>query len=118
MIEAAGTLPDCFEPGLPPIPDSATKPLTPRGRAGKTGLEFFPQLGCIEPLTDEHQLVFGLARPIIAAEGIAPTAEVKDMSLWAFLKPQHPFGTKDCIGQLVEKILESIQREGLIALKG
>jgi hypothetical protein len=40
-----------------------------------------PQLGRIEVLANEHQLVFGLARPLIAAEGVASAAEVEDIPL-------------------------------------
>jgi len=78
----------------------------------------------IEILTDQHNLVFGLAFPLVIVKREAFAAEVEDVAarsavvVAAFVKPEDTFGTKDRGRKLiVEKVLEFADGKGAIALK-
>lgn len=72
----------------------------------------------IEILANEHELVFGLTLPLIIIQGKALAAEVEDMPLGAFVKPENAFGPENILRQLiVEEVLELTDGKGAIALK-
>jgi hypothetical protein len=73
----------------------------------------------VHVLANQHQLVLGLPLPLVVVEGKALAAEVEDMALGAFVKPENALGTKHDLGQLVvEKVLKLANGKGAIAGKG
>jgi hypothetical protein len=69
-------------------------------------------------LADQHQLVFGLAVPGVIFEREAFAAEVKHMTLGAFVKPEKALSSEDARRQLViQKVLELLNREGFVTLE-
>ena len=67
-------------------------------------------------LTDQHQLVFAFAIPFAVINGEAFASQVKNVALFAFVKPKDAFGAKNALGQLiVEEVLKFAERERSIA---
>ena len=81
-----------------------------------TGLELPPEGAVIHLLTDQHQLVLAFAIPVAVINGAAFASQMKNMALFAFVKPKEAFGAKNALGQLiVEEVLKFAEREGSIA---
>ena len=73
----------------------------------------------VEVLANEHQLIFGGTFPFIVIQGKALAAEVENVALGAFLKPEDALGPKDRFRQLIiEEILKLANGKGAIAGKG
>ena len=49
----------------------------------------------VKILADEHELIFGFAFPLIIVEGKALAAEVENVALRTFVKPENALGTED-----------------------
>ena len=86
------------------------------GIFGDTCFELSPQGAVVHLLTDQHQLIFAFAIPVAVINGEALASKVKNMALFAFIKPKDAFGTKNALRQLiVEEVLKFAEREGSIA---
>ena len=49
----------------------------------------------VKILADEYELIFGLALPFIIVEGKALAAEVENVALRTFVKPENALGAED-----------------------
>ena len=72
----------------------------------------------VQILTNQDDLVFGIAFPLIIIKRKALAAEMENVSLGAFFKPENAFGSENVIWQLiVEKVLKLANGERAIAFE-
>ena len=71
----------------------------------------------IEILTDQNQLILRRTFPLIVIQREPFAAQVENVTLRAFIKPENAFGAEHIRRQLVvEEVLEFSDIEGTIAL--
>lgn len=71
----------------------------------------------VKVLTNQNQLIFGFAFPIVIIQGETLAAEVKNVALGAFLEPKDTLSAEYVFGELVvQKVLKFLDVKGAIAL--
>ena len=81
-------------------------------------VELLSQSVMIKVLTNQYDLILGIAFPFVVVQRKALPAEMENVSLRAFIKPENAFGAENILRQLIiEKVLKLANGEGAIAFE-